>query len=79
MRTPDKRKDHSYEGLAAAAYLRCDEAHTLRDLARLNHVHEEEIVPVLEEFVRSGLMINSGDRYLSLAVVRDAGAGNVSP
>ena len=70
-RTPGKKEEYVFDGLAAEVYLQCDAAQTIRALAGSNHVTENEIITILDQFVTQELMICSGKQYLSLAVIRD--------
>ena len=66
-----------FDGLAAALYLLCDEARTVPALMTApgvgGHASEAEVIALLDGFVGQGLMIRTGRRYLSLAVVREPG------
>jgi ribosomal peptide maturation radical SAM protein 1 len=74
-RRPGAGRDLHFAGLAAELYLRCDAGQTARALMNSTAVRgrasQAEAVAMLEQFVEQGLMIRTGKRYLSLAVLRD--------
>jgi len=59
---------HRLDGLAKAAYLYCDENHTLKAISRQLAVDEESIRTVLDPLVDQQLMLRQDSRYLSLAL-----------
>lgn len=69
-----ERKEYRFDGLAARLYLRCDAARSIRSLMDAPSIRERaseaEAVALLEQFVEQGLMIDDGQQYLGLAVVR---------
>ena len=70
-------REHRFDGLAAELYLLCDAAQTVRALMEAPGVcgraSEMQVVALLDYFVEQNLMIRAGQRYLSLAVVREFG------
>ncbi|MCX6699133.1 MAG: RiPP maturation radical SAM C-methyltransferase, partial [Methanomicrobiales archaeon] len=62
-RIPGKKEEYVFDGLAAEVYLQCDAAQTIRALAGSNHVTENEIITILDQFVTQKLMICSGKQY----------------
>lgn len=74
-REPGESREVRFAGLAAELYLLCDAARTVDSLAEVPVIRKRatqaEVLALLDQFVEQGLMIRSGSRYLSLAVVRD--------
>ena len=74
IRITDTRKEtmneYNYNDLAADLYLQCDTAQTIEALLKINHASRTGIQTILDRFVADDLMIYSGGKYLSLAVVR---------
>ena len=74
-REPGAAREYRFDGLAAELYLLCDAAQSVRALMEAPAVGERageaEIVTLLDGFVEQGLMICSGKKYLSLAVLRE--------
>jgi hypothetical protein len=77
-REPGHKKEFHFGGVAADVYLLCDASHSVRELMAAPAIRERageaEVVALLQQFVRQGLMICDGRQYLSLAVVRDGSA-----
>ena len=74
-RVRGKRREERLGGAAAQVYLLCDAARTADELCRepaLNDAGAERIQALLDGFVKQGLMLHTGGRYLSLAVWRGA-------
>ena len=74
-RQPGAAREYRFDGLAAELYLLCDAAQSMRALMEAPAIGERageaEIVALLDRFVEQGLMIRSGNKYLSLAVERE--------
>jgi hypothetical protein len=71
-RTCGVRKEHRFDGAAAALYLACDAAQSVRRLVACTGIDAAAVMACLDRFVELGLMVRAGDRYLSLAVPRAA-------
>lgn len=76
-REPSGPREVRLDGHAAALYLLCDGAQTVSSILQASGFNERatesEVPALLDQFVEQGLMIRSGRRYVSLAVVRDRG------
>lgn len=69
-RVRQARKEYLFEGLAAEVYLFCDTAQSVQHLQDHFQTDISDITDILNRFVMNGLMVQSGNTYLSLAIIR---------
>lgn len=67
-RTRGENREYTYSGLAADVYLECDTARSMASLIKHFQVNMDEITKIMEMFVNQGIMVQSGNTYLSLAI-----------